>query len=308
MNVFDNWSHSLRRSFVKDYSLPISVVQDPYFVHQVCALERQYKVSEKLESLNCMLSSVKDEESFHKYMRTTREKIIDEVKNKDEYKDFIGDLDLPSLPNVNCNKKIYTQDNVGKALVSIDLVSANFQVFKILFPKLILNSETYGEFASNYTDFEYFKKSKKIRQIIFGNLNPKRQQTVIKHLIHSLLTEFQDLKDWNLVAKSSDEIIFEPLSKNPNIMDKIMDFGKGVKFLGKNIDYKVQPFTLEKLPSSSIYVKRYLDNSFDLKCCPANTTIEALRFLCNEPLQKYDRVFYQDGRVCEFKDNLFNLN
>ena len=58
------WSHSLRRSFVKDYSFPISVVQDPYFDHQVDALDDQYHIFEKAMYLQDMLQKFSNEDEF----------------------------------------------------------------------------------------------------------------------------------------------------------------------------------------------------------------------------------------------------
>jgi len=308
-----NWSHSLRRSFVKDYSLPISVVQDPYFEHQILALNRQYETLCKVDMLGEALARFGNEGDFLAYMKATRESIIDSVKDHSKYQDFVTDEDH-AIHQTSLNRKVpdkcvYKHDNVGKQMVSVDLVSANFQTFRMTFPELVQNCDSYDEFVSNFTDLEYFKKSKKIRQIIFGNLSPKKQQTITKkimwavwgHLtVHNANYDLSMISSDELILRQSDHLIPMPVQD----MRKILE---NCNVNGYEIKTRVQDFVIEpiKMKSSCAFVKRYPDGNFDLKCCQGSYTLEVLRHLWGQEVHPYDRVFYHDGRVCEFKDPLF---
>jgi len=302
MSSFINWSHSLRRIFVKDCSIPVSVVDDPYFEHQIRFLDRQYKTLEKVELLERSLKRYGDEESFFLAMKNARNGIIDHVKTHPDY-ESLGCAKVRFQQDKErkvAQKSIYKVDFCGRNMVSLDLVKANFQSFYLNAPDIVNNKDTYEEFVKDFTDDEYFIKSKKIRQVIFGNLNPKRQMTITKHMMYAIRHQL----DWystDVLTLSEDELVFE-LSDRTNF-----DYLKlYVDKLPAKV--KVEDFLIEKVPTktSSIFVKKYPDGTFDLKCCPGNYVIEVLRHLYGEPIHPLDKVFYNDGRLCEYKDSLFD--
>jgi len=314
MSWFLNWSHSLRRTFVKDYAIPVSVVQDPYFEYQIDFLDKQYNTWEKVALLEEALARFKDEEELNKYMRETREAVIDGVKSSHAYEGYCSNTAVLPFAQMSWERKVpdkcvYKLDNVGLRMVSIDLVSANFQVFKLFWPELVNHKDSYEGFISQFTDLEYFKKSKKIRQVIFGNLCPKRQARISKDVMFAMWQHFEQ-KEMHLEMRmlSADEIVFREVThlvQHPLlcIEAKLSDMA----FDKKKVEARVQEFTIEpvKMRTSSAYIKRYPDGSFDLKCCPGPYTIEVLRHIYGQPSHPYDKVFYNDGRLCEYKDSLF---
>jgi ribosomal protein S17E len=72
-----------------------------------------------------------------------------------------------------------------------------------------LNCETYKDLVSKFTDVVPFIESKKIRQVIFGYLNPKRQQTIQKFMMNELFEtlEKSGFEKKRFLAACSDEII-----------------------------------------------------------------------------------------------------
>ena len=297
MSRFSNWSHSLRRTFVKDYSIPVSVVDDPYFEHQIIVLDRQYGTWEKVKLLESSLAKYKSEDEFFKAMRDLRNKIINHIKANPDYKD----LPFQKLDGGRkiSERSIYKTDFVGKEMVSIDLVKANFQSFQMTVPEVIDNKDTYEDFVGQFTDDQYFISSKKIRQVVFGNLNPKRQIAIAKNMMHIIMHHVEAFST-DVVTLSSDELVFEKcnaLSVN-GLKQKIQSLPHNVR---------IKDFIIEKVPTktSSIFIKKYKDGTFDLKCCPGNYTIEVLRHIYGEPVHPMDKVFYNDGRLCEYKDSLF---
>lgn len=212
---------ALRRRFVKDYNLPINIVDSPYFEYYM----RTYDWFPKEEYENL----VKDiDERFDGNINAwleeyaeIRDKIITFVENSDSYKEFnscdmkqfaIPD-DLKNVPDLN----IYNQSSVGKTYLSIDLKKANFQALSHYNSNIVLKAESYEDFIGMWCDSEYFKKSKYTRQVIFGKLNPKRTITYEKWLMSQIKEKFEsefDTRNLKLVAFKSDEIIYEVLGEN----------------------------------------------------------------------------------------------
>lgn len=212
---------ALRRRFVKDYNLPINIVDSPYFEYYMETYD--WFPKEEYENL------VKDiDERFDGNINAwleeyaeIRDKIITFVENSNSYKEFnscdmkqfaIPD-DLKNIPDLN----IYNQSSVGKTYLSIDLKKANFQALSHYNSNIVLKAESYEDFIGMWCDSEYFKKSKYTRQVIFGKLNPKRTITYEKWLMSQIKEKFEsefDTRNLKLVAFKSDEIIYEVLGEN----------------------------------------------------------------------------------------------
>jgi hypothetical protein len=279
----------------------VSVVQDPYFEHQIYFLDRQYNTLEKVKLLEDSLARYGSEDEFFKAMRDLRNEIIDHVKEHPDYENLGLKHAIPQDKERKASERsIYKEHFCGKEMVSLDLVKANFQSFRLFGKDIVDNKDTYEEFVGQFTDDEYFTSSKKIRQVIFGNLNPKRQMTITKTMMHGLRWKL----DWystDVLTVSADELVFE--------IQEITNLDGLRKFIDDNLKEKVrvQGFSIEKVPTktSSVFVKKYPDGTFDLKCCPGNYTIEVLRHIYNEASHPYDKVFYNDGRLCEYRDSLF---
>lgn len=242
---------ALRRRFVKDYNLPINIVDSPYFEYYM----RTYDWFPKEEYENL----VKDiDERFDGNINAwleeyaeIRDKIITFVENSNSYKEFnscdmkqfaIPD-DLKNVPDSN----IYNQSSVGKTYLSIDLKKANFQALSHYNSNIVLKAENYEDFIGMWCDSEYFKKSKYTRQVIFGKLNPKRTITYEKWLMSQIKEKFEsefDTRNLKLVAFKSDEIIYEVLGKNyiENCEDDVE-----VVMLDNGYDVRVEIFTVGRI-------------------------------------------------------------
>ena len=105
---------------------------------------------------------------------------------------------------------MYNGENAGKVFVSFDLVKSNIQALNYADKEILFNSDTYENFIKRFTDSKYIARSKYFRQVVFGQMNPKRHITIAKFLISKV---YETLRahglDWELVAVSSDEIVFE---------------------------------------------------------------------------------------------------
>ncbi len=89
---------------------------------------------------------------------------------------------------------------------------ANFSALREYRDDIFGGSDTWEEFISRFTDNKHIINSKYIRQVIMGNLNPKRQTAYEKVLMDKLLTDILHAKiidKENVAAFLADEIIFD---------------------------------------------------------------------------------------------------
>jgi len=314
MSKYAHWPNSLRRAFIKDYSIPITVVQDPYFGHQMELLDKQYKTAHKASLLNDALLVFPNIEDLHKHIRETRERIVDDIKNSDPYKEFQNRVmgfsqDTPNIPK-DIKKNIYKPDCIGIDLVSLDLTEANFNILRMY---KVLSEKTYRELVIKYTDLEYFIQSKKIRQVIFGNLNPKRQMACIRFLTKSMAESLsKKFPNFEIASLSHDEVIFK-MPDGEDLPDDEMDLLEEYVWFASSfpnpLHIRIEKFKLERLDiPKSPYVKRFSNGSYDLKCCPGNYTLEVIRYLNDEAPNFNDRVFNLDGRLATYAASLFPLS
>lgn len=220
---------SFRRRFVKDYNLPINIVDSPYFEYYMETYDwfprKEYEeLVIDIESrfggnVNLWLEEYAE----------MRDEIITTIENTDAYQEFNScDMkkwevpkEMKNFPDLN----IYNQSSVGKTFISIDLKKANFQALKWVNPDIVLDSDTYEDLIDSWGyDSEYMRTSKYTRQVIFGKLNPKRTITVEKYIMSKVYdvvmndkVNFINEYDATLVAFKSDELIFEVSAENPVI-------------------------------------------------------------------------------------------
>ena len=248
--------NNLRNRFVNDLKLPIQVIQSPYFEERLKQIDNEYNCVKAYSTLcNIIKNQFQDNiQLFLDNYYATRDNIITSLSSTDAYKNFINDVDLNnySVSKYNFpNKNIYSSDCVGKTLLSIDLKKANFQALKYVDRNIILNSETYEDMIKLFTTSEYIINSKYIREVIFGQLNPKRHIVIEKYLL-SLIYEyirdngFLGALDGELICVNSDELIYEVNLNNYNVNDICTDIIAGIKEEVK-LDVKCVIFTLQNI-------------------------------------------------------------
>jgi len=295
-DFFKDKSHSFRKRFVKDFNLPIQVIQSPYFEYSLETLNKQFNIEEKVKMLVDIMETMKTEDEFFCYTNTLIDKILIDLEYSEEYKNF-KNIDMSDY-NPICNIKgetLYQEKNIGKTFFSIDLVKANFQALKYVG---IIKQNNFEDFISEYTPFEYFKEAKYFRQVVFGKLNPKRQQKIQKYLV-SLIANELELFDREVFSFTSDEIIFasENLDKD-DIEQKLNEL---------NIDVHFDEFILYDLRSKKdelFYVKEFY-NKFEFKKVPAHFFLQAFKKWHDKEITEYDRKFYYEGYISTFDETVF---
>lgn len=284
---------NLKKPLVKDYDLPISLYQDPYWQHQIETLEPYFKIQEKITAQEKAFEALK--ENFFSFHNKLSQMVIDDIKNSTLF-DKIQKLDIKNDKTPQYNR-LYCPENANKNFISIDLIKANFNVLRMVEPDLFNGKETYEEYLKKFTEEEYFLNSKKIRQVIFGNLNPQRQQALQRKIISEIKEVIKEVvPEEDIMFTSSDELIFLTTKDVYNF-----DFKKYNSIL------KITPFLLKQVHKNfSFYVKESF-NKVEFKQVPSYNLLEVIRYYNNQENQDLDRYFYYEGRVVKAIEPLFYL-
>lgn len=299
---------SLNKKFIKDMGLPIPVLDEPLFSHFIQLYENQFNSIEKYNTFKDLIDRV-GEKDFSSISQTIIDTVIHHLSGTDVFSRFndfnLSKEQLDGLASVKSQAKrkdIYKRDNVDQKYISIDMVSANFQSLYQFDNDMFEGHDNYVDFLSKFTDEKYFLASKKIRQVIFGNLSPKKTMKYSSYLMSLMCQELFDLgvnKD-DLFVFSNDEIFF--LDSDEKYSALFSDYVSKSKY-----KLHIEFFELKQVHEDySFYSKDFKDGSFTLKCVPAKNYAEVFRFRSGQPAHEKD-LYYSDeeDRLSLFDKNLF---
>lgn len=299
------------KRWVKDYNLPIKTYQEPYFSYLVDLYDDYFDTHKKLNMLKEAVSNFKSEDKFLAHYYEVRDKVIQSIKSKEEFQEFnTGDLSKFNINSGYCKNDIYKQTSVNKYFVSIDLVKANYQALRYINPEIVSNTSSYEEFIGLFTDLEYMAKSKYLRQVVFGNINPKRQIKVERYLIEqviNLLLENKIFESDDIQMALSDEVIFEI---SPEKIDKFCKESKSLVLAAiikatLNIDVDIEVFKLVSV-ADKYYAKEFLNKKgYELKGVPQIYFPQVYKKYNNLSLEDRDLVFYHENQLAKFLNPVF---
>ena len=312
---------SFRRRFVKDYNLPINVVDSPYFEYYMETYDwfpkKEYEdLVNDIEirfggNVNLWLEEYAE----------MRDEIITTIENTDAYRDFnTCDMKLWEIPKEMKNfpdMNIYNQSSIGKTFISIDLKKANFQALKWVNPDIVLDSDTYEDLIDSWGyDSEYMRTSKYTRQVIFGKLNPKRTITVEKYIMSKVYDVIINDKmnfigeyDAKLVAFKSDELIFEVLVENPVVgSEQLFQYMKQIIKDNVGVDVHIDLFKvgrIETLNHNNITVDCYIRTNLltgeeKLKSASQIFYPQLYKIWKGKEINEKDLVFLGEGQLATF--------
>jgi len=302
------FTEKILKTFTKDYSLPIQVLREPYFSYFIDLYDKDYQSKAKLQLLKDTIDLVGSEEKFLNLRHQICNNMIESIKQTEAYNEFaLGNMDRFTVPNKGYpSKDIFRPENAGRYFLSIDLKKANFQTLKHFFPEAVFNCNSYQDLIGRFTDLDYFKESKYLRQMIFGNLNPKRQKRIQRFMMEQILDwtvkeNIFEEKDLRMV--SSDEIVVE--LENP------VDLSGYTNPLETNIrsdlgyDARIEIYRLESIGNSNFYVKKFINKEgSELMCVPLVYFAQAYKKVNGMELTENDLCFMYEQQVCKFLEPL----
>jgi hypothetical protein len=300
----------LRSKFVKDYQLPIQVVQSPYFEQHLRLLEDSHGANTKYLIL---LETIRDKfdgnmQKFLEYRHSIEDQILSYILNSEAYKDFNSDKNgiVGETPVVG-SPELYTKEQCNHFFVSYDMVKANFQALRFANPAIVRDCETYEQFIEKFTDIDYFKYAKQLRQSIFGKLNGKRTSALEKLISNKFAKELASRFEgkMKLYSIKTDEIIlkFNGTEEEFNKLNVENEEFSGFKFRVNKFKLLSQDFkhaTSERLLTA--YIKEdYLNgHRRTLHCVPDTYYPQVYKLLNGMEINDSDLVFYFDHELSRF--------
>ena len=314
--------HTYKR-FVKDFVLPIPICNNDSFYYYIDLFDKVYNTVAKYNMFVDLWLRLGGNEEFFQYGAKVQNDALDKIKNSPAYNDFINDTrDLFSgykwLASSLPKGQVYKVGNDGRQFLSIDLVKANYQALKyytrhiLNLPKskndLVLGTSTFDEFISEFTDEQYYKEAKKFRQVVFGNMNPKRQQKIQKYIINEILTFLFDnayFTEKELKDYTSDEIVFDITdmdnTKLGNIIEKLKELQETM-----NVNLHIDIYKLHVLQAKEkvnpMFIREFSTGEIDFKCVENNLMPQVYKhYFGITDIKEEDLMFYaQNGLLAHY--------
>ena len=324
--IFNNISNKVFSRFVKDFNLPIQVTDARYIMYYLKMYDKVYNSMYFYNLFEKFYMEVGGtNEAFLAECHKVVDNAIEIVKENPSYKEFISDTNnmfsrkkedwfCQNIPS----KNVYRPSSEGKTFFSVDLVKGNYSALKYYSQEikgepdtkenLILGSHNFEEFISLFSDNEYFKKSKHLRQVIFGNMNPKRQVTIEKVMIDKLaraLVEKGFFTKEDFYTVNHDELIFSMPEKKENVVQKAKDIAKDLK-----MDIHADIFTIKQIKPLDSFVKIKEDNTIEFKCVDSSLMPQVYKHvmkdcLNNKEITQQDLMFKaSNGLLAYFAEPL----
>lgn len=265
--------------------------------------------------------------SVRSYKSQKLDEIVAYIKSTKAYENLlnvnISNLKTPSRDHLNIVEE-------GQVLLSLDFKSANYNVLKTFEE---INSNELGsdwiDLCKIFNVHEALIKSKTFRQIIFGNTNPGRLQTLQKQNMSEVRECLQNIfgyKDEDFIFISHDEVILK--LKKASEVNKINESINTLSVAANGMEIRVTPFELKKIKKNTflktIYSielpeiqtsgdkefidtidKRWFFNSMFLSLhgVPGNKFYMYFKkYILNEPVEEIDLMYYNDGELCIWID------
>lgn len=315
MNEFEKdfkfvMTETLRQRFCKDMNLSIKIFEDPYFANFLKLYDEQYNAVSKYNRFVSAVNQFGSEQDYFEAYNALKDAVIEYLNTNEDMKFFAQEEDMNKFACQNKGyptKDIFKETNDGKVFVSIDMVKGNFTALHHYNPNIVKGCDTYEDFIRTFTDVPHFVESKYIRQVVFGNVNPKRQVTYEKYLMDMVLTKLLEtgvVKPENVEFFSTDEIVLSVPNEmvcdrmvNKEFYNSVMNVVKWAK--ENNINVRGEFFELRKIPGTSGYVKKYLmdkKGEVDFKCLDFLTMPFVLRAYQGEQPNDMDKIFLYEGK------------
>lgn len=271
-----------RKDFIKLFDLNVPHLE--HFDYYIEQLSKTHKFSNIYDLIRMFEEADSNIENFLEYKIEKSQEIINFIKRTNSYNEMCYDKNLLDLPT----NKSFTYEE-GVKYLSIDLRSANWVSLKKYDQENELG-DTYSDFLKRFDLPEVFIHSKYLRQFIFGNVNPKKQQKIQRNLIQDVVRQFG--VELTVECVKNDEVIFS---------FKELDEIKDIVISLDEIKYKSKIFTIERVEDFRIDTHYNKEGDIISKeMMGVNGQMFYLKlkeYITGEPLDIRDLYFKQDGKL-----------
>jgi len=282
------------KNFLKDLKLPVAVDKDPYFSHYMNLVDPYFSSLDKYQTfVQCFENHGR--ELFFDNNRRLVNATLDYLKDKPAFEVF-NNIDIKQFKKdiQISGQELYKSHNQNKHFISIDLVKANFQSLLFVVPDLFDGHTNYDDFVKSRGFNDFMVISKQIRQILFGNMNPQRQQKIQSFMMNQIadILVLNGISVSDIYSLSSDELVFENVDDNHTVFDVVS------VLMPLGFDVRVEAFKLVRPFEKPFYVKELQDGTKSFKMVPTSVMAEFIKRLENRPVEDIDLYFYDEtGRL-----------
>ena len=304
-------SNELKRRFVKDNNLPITVFDNPYFFQRLDIIDEFYDCKKKWELFCEEVSIFNSAEEYFAYYNGVKDATIEYLQNNEAFVKFSNDTFFTNIVNPYPKRNLYIEDNDCKSFISIDMNKANFTAMKRYDATIFDDADSWEEFMFKFTNLKHITQSKYIRQVILGACNPKKQIQLEQYWMLQLLNFIKNqVPGIEVFSLAVDEIIlYHPCDGNNDEDGKrkleAIRSALNRHVLGKMV--KMEEFVLER---AAIYGYTKSDvNDLDkvtFKCFDAETFHQHVKMYRGKEVVDDDLVFYHNGVLARFLEPIPN--
>jgi len=300
-------TNNIKRRFVKDYNLPIKLYDDDMFDYYIELYDKTHATKYKYQLLKQAVSQLRGEEGFMSEFNHIKDEIIIEIQHKRAY-EKLANSKVPveydykyQIPKQN----IYNPNFDGKYIVSIDLKKANFNSMRYYDKDLVNDTDKYRDFIAKYTAQPYMTESKQLRQVIFGNLLPKKQQSIQKVIIHKICDAILANMDVKIASAGTDEILILDVSRD-NCLDLMAELILNVIPPNLLNMVKLESFMVKHVhPTKPFYVKIF-EGKVEFKNIPTVYYPQVYKHFFKLPVENKDLYFEYEGERAAFLNPLYS--
>lgn len=298
-------TNSLIKRFCKDFNLPINVHDPKYFDYFIELYDPLFNTKQKFTWLKEAIDKTGGIDQFFLHGKKFSDDVKSLISNTQAYKNM-SEIDLNKIYPLKqevSQQDIYVPSNLGRTLISVDLEKANFNSMSLFGLKEELGIQNYQELLQKATDLDYYMNSKMIRQVIFGDLNPKRQQRMQKYVINQLCEKLKEA-GYQLSSASTDEIIIDSGVTVEQVKKVLENVDEKFKF------FKVESFTLEKVTEDSSFYVKHIENGakIEFRSVPSYLFAQVYKQYYGKELCDNDLTFSHDGTgiLAKFNEPYFS--
>jgi len=231
-----------RTMFKKDFKLSCPVLDDNEI------FQKALKIAKLESEWEDYYELAYHHPNLDEFRRNLVSEIITKIKSMPEYK-LVQNVDKSEYKQYPTSHTYLSDQNVGKNLISIDLISGNYQSLKYFGDNLVLGTDNYSDFIKQFTKEPSLIRSKYFRQLVFGLLKPRVFITVQKYMIAHIIDALFKKREFPIVNLTNDEVVFES-GKTSQEVEADKEFIRQTLAEAQiPYQFRVDDFNIEKIPN-----------------------------------------------------------
>ena len=272
-----------------------------YYMNLLLQSKEYSYLPEAIKHIEDLESILSDRYTLKTYKIECMDYLIKYIEQTKCYEDF-QNYDLNSLPKFqgkDLRNSHFANHNQQYDFVSLDIVSANYSILQHMFDKKNELCYDWRELCAIHNIHPALRLSKSFRQYVFGNLNPKRSQTIQQSIIMTIVELLSEKFYKDIIYISHDEIMFKFEKYDYSQIEEMKKEISNIK-----LPIRYTPFKVEHVKNKSkIVVKNILNDNGSHKYrtlfgVPGPDFYRYYKeYIIGQPVINKDLYFINDGKL-----------